>query len=192
MFTCGAHRGKSCPCGINTCDAALLKYMLCVCVYSCVYAECRCCAVSAAHGGRAEQGSELTWLGHPPAQLLVLLWLFCGVLCQAARLHLLLQVTPHPLLAFVASPPTGSGSVPVSPASPLPCHVLPCPCFPQSVSRQSLAVVSCFFMQKQHAVLSGPLDQQQHHHHSTFLTGATWKQLAALSHSLQESCSTGT
>ena len=71
-----------------------------VCVHNCVYLDCRCCAVSATHGGRAEQGSELPWLGYPPAQLLVLLWLFCGVLCQAARLHLLLQVTPYTLLAL--------------------------------------------------------------------------------------------
>ncbi len=120
------------------------------CVYNSVYVDCRCCAVSAAHGGRAEQGSELPWLGHPPAQLLVLLWLFCGVLCQAARLRLLLQVTPVPSLLSFPRPHSGevgqsltTGPVPCpalpcpalpSPALPcpaMPCHALPCPALPR-------------------------------------------------------------
>ncbi len=102
------------------------------CVYNCVYVDCRCCAVSAAHGGRAEQGSELPWLGHPPAQLLVLLWLFCGVLCQAARLHLLLQVTPCPLLAFLPLPVHRKWLGPSLPCQSLalPCPALPSPALP--------------------------------------------------------------
>ena len=31
--------------------------------------------VSTALGGGSEQGGQLPWVGHPPAQLLVLLWL---------------------------------------------------------------------------------------------------------------------
>ena len=99
------------------------------CVYNSVYVDCRCCAVSAAHGGRAEQGSELPWLGHPPAQLLVLLWLFCGVLCQAARLHLLLQVTPVPSLLSFPRPHSGEVGQSLT-TGPVPCPALPCPALP--------------------------------------------------------------
>ncbi len=99
-----------------------------------VYLDHRCCAVSATYGGRAEQGSELPWLGHPPAQLLVLLWLFCGVLCQAARLHLLLQVTPIPCLLCFPQPHLGevgrSLTTVLLPCPALPCPALPCPALP--------------------------------------------------------------
>ena len=166
------------------------------CVYNSVYVDCRCCAVSAAHGGRAEQGSELPWLGHPPAQLLVLLWLFCGVLCQAARLRLLLQVTLSPPCFHSLDPIRGkwvSPSLlgqsralpcPALPCPPLPCPALPCPAMPCPAPPWPALplLLTASFWTNTHcivllhsikpAVLFCPLHQHQRHH-STFLTGAT-------------------
>ena len=60
-------------------------------MHCCLHAG-RAIAVPDAAGSWAGQGGQHTWLGHPPAQLLVLLRLLCGVFCQAGGLHLLLQV----------------------------------------------------------------------------------------------------